>query len=121
MNRKVVDITEIISLIPIGHENAINLEKLTEEFEKRGWLDDCSPTTKSRVVRKMIERTGYEYVICNLQDGHGYFRPTADDLSSYKKWLNQEQARLEKISKRLKIGRALFEDFLRDRLKEQKI
>lgn len=116
MNREYT-LEEVANIIPKGHENAIKLEQVVSIFNNYGWVGESD----YRGARRIIERVGYEYTICNLQDGAGYFRPTKKDLMDFKKWIKQEEARISKVSKRLKIGRGLFEDFLKDRLEEQVI
>ena len=56
-------------LIPEGRENAYPLNFLCEMMG-----------TSERVIRQMIENlTTNGCVVCNLQNGKGYFRPTTDD------------------------------------------
>lgn len=116
---EILDVERVASIIPKGHENALNLNQIVALFENQGWLDDVKD--KERTARRIIERTGYEYTICNLQDGKGYFRPTKKDTTDFRRWILQEESRLAKISKRLSVGRKLFEDFLKERLDEQEI
>lgn len=57
--------TNILDLIPVGHENAIRRSKLCELTGK----DD-------RAMRNLImEQRNAGAVILNMQDGRGYFRP----------------------------------------------
>lgn len=56
---------EVLLEIPEGHENAISRKDLVD---KVGLAD--------RVVRRAIEKArGKGYIICNFQDGKGYFKP----------------------------------------------
>jgi len=56
-------------LIPEGRENAYPLNFLCEMMG-----------ASERVIRQMIEDlTTNGCVVCNLQNGKGYFRPTTDD------------------------------------------
>lgn len=56
-------------LIPMGRENAYKLDLLSSIMG----VDE-------RTIRQMIEDlTTNGCVVCNLQNGKGYFRPTTDD------------------------------------------
>lgn len=119
MEGKKVNVEDIASVIPKGHKNARTLPELVDIFSVQGWLDGNADPF--RETRRLIERTSYDYVIINLQDGKGYFRPTKDDLDGFRQWIKQMESRRNKISKRISVGRGLFEDYLRRGLEEQAI
>lgn len=113
-------IEQVANIIPKGHENAITLPQVVSIFENMGILE-VGTKDNSRHARRILQRVGYDYVICNLQDGKGYFRPTKRDTDDFRRWIKQEEARITKVSRRLCMGRKLFEDFIKDRLDEQEI
>lgn len=116
---KEIDIEQAANLIPKGHENAVSLKQLMSIFENMGWLDNLGDP--ERRTRDIISRVGMDYCVLNLQDGHGYFRPTKADLDSFRRWLAQEESRALRIETRIRQGRRLFEDFLLGRCEEQEI
>lgn len=61
-----IETDRVASLIPKGHKNAITLNQVVSLFENQGWLDGKD---KERTARRILEVTGYDYTICNLQDG----------------------------------------------------
>lgn len=117
-----MDIEKIAKCIPKGHDNALPLKTLVTIFENHGLLDDeLTEDTRLREARRMISRVGIDYVICNLQDGKGYFRPTKEDTDNFRKWISQEENRAKRIGRRLHMGKKLFEDYLKERCEEQQI
>lgn len=73
---------DIISMIPIGHDNGVTLSDLV----KRTGAGE-------REIRNAISKARNAIVIVNLQDGKGYFIPTEKEAGLAYKWLKQEEAR----------------------------
>ncbi len=71
---------DIADYIPVGYRNAIT----RTELAIRTGLDD-------RQMRDAIKRS--PALICNLQDGHGYFRPAAREGTLVRAYLQQEARR----------------------------
>lgn len=117
-----IDVEMVANLIPLGHENAKPLRELLPVFAQHEIIDEeWSEDYQKRAARNVISRVGIDYVICNLQDGCGYFRPTKADKEAFRKWLNQEENRARQIGKRIQKGKKLFEDYLKDRIDEQRL
>lgn len=87
-----MEVKQIIEYIPFGHENAITRPAL------------CTLTGLSdRKIRSMIEsESNADHPIINLQDGHGYFRPTEKELSYVRLYRNQENRRAIKVLRRVR-------------------
>lgn len=116
--KKDIDIGYVASLIPSGHENAKKLIEMVAIFDNQGLLGEKD---KERDTRRIIARVGIDYVVCNLSDGCGYFRPTKDDKDSFRKWLAQEESRARELGLRINKGKKLFEDFMKERCDEQRL
>lgn len=72
MRKKVSKITPehmaLYSMIPIGHKNAVTKDTL-----------QILTGMSERVIRQYCEDlTCNKYVVCNLQDGKGYYRPETE-------------------------------------------
>lgn len=115
---KDIDLAFVASLIPLGHDNAKKLIEMVAIFENHSLIPNYD---KERATRRLIARIGMDYVVCNLQDGKGYFRPVKDDKDAFRKWLKQEENRAKELGKRIQKGKKLFEDYLKDRCEEQNI
>lgn len=96
---------EIINYIPYGKENAVSRFQLSLMTGK-----------SDRKVRKEISRTREEHVILSLENGNGYYQPTADDYPELRKYLNREESRAKSVFASLRKARALCEDYERGRL-----
>lgn len=96
---------EIINYIPHGKENAVSRFQLVLMTGK-----------SDRKVRKEISRTREEHVILSLENGSGYYQPTADDYPELRKYLNREESRAKSVFASLRKARALCEDYERGRL-----
>lgn len=72
---------DILSVIPIGHENGITQEKLAKKLG-----------VSERDVRRAITNAREHEVILNLKDGKGYFIPTEKEEGLILIWLRQEEA-----------------------------
>ena len=96
---------EIINYIPHGKENAVSRFQLVQ---MTGMSD--------RKVRKEISRIREEHVILSMENGSGYYQPTADDYPELRKYLNREESRAKSVFASLRKARALCEDYERGRL-----
>lgn len=96
---------EIINFIPYGKEHAVSRYELTHFT---GWSD--------RKVRHMISKAREEHVILSLENGSGYYQPTAEDYPELRKFINREESRAKSVFASLKMARALCEDYERGRL-----
>lgn len=85
----------ILGMIPRGKQNAIRRAKLAA----KAGLND-------RTVRKIIEKLRRYYIICNDQDGRGYYRP--GDQADVRRYYDQEYARALAILRHLKVARGLL-------------
>lgn len=91
---------ELVNLIPVGRENAINRWALRD---KAGVSD--------RQCRKLIqEAKEHGEVIVNLQDGRGYFKPAAEDIANISKQYHQNLSRMISLSKQQKVLRKILKD-----------
>ena len=96
---------EIINFIPYGRAHAVSRQELTNVT---GYND--------RKVRKMISEARKEHVILSLENGSGYYQPTADDYPELRKFINREESRAKSVFVALKKAKALCEDHERGRL-----
>lgn len=71
-----------IDMIPVGRENAISR---TELCIMTGMTD--------RQMRREIHDLRRNYCILNVQDGNGYFRPTAQEAPLVRRFVLQERSR----------------------------
>ena len=85
--------------IPIGKKNAVRRKTLSMRFN----ITDSE-------LRKEIKKLRQEYVILNLQDGNGYFRPSKDDIEHVKKFKQQEEKRAKSIFWTLKPVREFLKE-----------
>lgn len=96
---------DIINYIPHGRKNAVSRSQLVI-------MTGCN----DRDVRKAISKARKEHIILSLENGSGYYQPTADDYPELRKCLNREESRARNIFASLKKLRALCEDYERGRL-----
>ena len=89
----------LIDDIPIGRKNAVRRKTLSMRLN----LTDSE-------LRKEIKKLRQEYVILNLQDGNGYFRPSEEDTEYVKKFKEQEEARAKSIFWTLKPVREFLKE-----------
>ena len=88
-----------IENIPIGKENAVRRKTLV----MRTGLSD-------RKVRDEIKLLRRDYVILNLQDGSGYFRPSEEDRELVEQFKKQEESRAKSIFWTLKPVREFLKE-----------
>lgn len=96
---------EIINFIPYGKANAVSRYELSHSIG----LSD-------RKVRLLISKAREEHVILSLENGKGYYQPTAADYPELRKFINREESRAKSVFASLKKARALREDYERGRL-----
>lgn len=89
----------LIDDIPIGRKNAVRRKTLSMRLN----LTDSE-------LRKEIKKLRQEYVILNLQDGNGYFRPSEEDTEYVKKFKEQEEKRAKSIFWTLKPVREFLKE-----------
>lgn len=73
-----------------------------------GWND--------RRVRREVSEARKEHVILSLENGSGYYQPTAKDYPELEKYIQREESRAVSVFSSLKLARALYEDYKRGRL-----
>lgn len=105
----------IADLIPIGRENAINRNALTELCVSFGLIDERIKD-KDRLMRELISKARIDYTILNLSDGNGYYRPSIDDLLELQRYIRQEEKRAISTFKNLEMAKKLYEDYKSGRL-----
>lgn len=88
-----------IDLIPFGKENAVRRKTLAV---RTGMSD--------RDVRLRIKELRREYVILNIQDGSGYFRPTENEREMVERYQKQEESRAKSIFWTLKPVREFLNE-----------
>ena len=108
----------ISDLIPVGRENAISRKMLTQLCVQNN-LIDFSVKDKDRAMRNLIEKDRRDFVILNLSNGDGYYRPTVEDIQDLQRYIRQEESRAKASFRNLKKARALYEDFKHSRLEVQ--
>lgn len=106
----------IADLIPIGRENAISRKMLVTECVRSGLVKEGK--YKDRKTRDLIKRARRDYIILNLSNGVGYYRPSKEDLQDLQKYIRQEEKRGTATFKNIKMAKALYEDYKRGRLTE---
>lgn len=86
---------DVLAHLMFGKDNAITRTQLSI----RTGLSD-------RQVRRSIEILRRDYLICNDQDGKGYYRPR--DTKEIRRYFKQEDARAKAILRRLKLARQVL-------------
>lgn len=85
--------------IPYGKDNAISREQL------------CGVARLSdRQMRQEIEDARKRCPIINLQDGKGYYRPTAEEKSDVEAWLRIQKSWMNKIREAMLGARNYIQD-----------
>lgn len=107
----------IAQLIPVGRENAISRRMLVALCVDRGLVDERSKD-KDRAMRNLLNRERKDYVILNLSDGNGYYRPTHKEMLDLQRFIRQMKSRIKELSADLKPALALYEDYERGRTLE---
>lgn len=108
-------IITIADLIPVGRENAISRKALAMLCIQKSLIDE-SIKDKDRAMRLLIQNDRKDYVILNLSNGDGYYRPTVEDIQDLQRYIRQEESRAKASFRNLKKARALYEDFKHGRL-----
>lgn len=107
----------IIDLIPVGRDNAISREYLVTLCVQHGLVKE-NLKDKDRAMRDLVGEARKEYVVLNLSDGNGYYRPTLKEFLDLQRHIRQIRSRINKEEERLKPELALYEDYKRGRLTE---
>lgn len=87
---------DILSLIPVGRENAVTRKQLADQTG----LND-------RTVRELIEKARWTTAVINLQDGHGYYQPDASDLGEIQDAKAYRRLMISRIASELVAVRTL--------------
>ena len=106
----------IADLVPVGRENAISRKMLVALCVEKGLVSD-SIKDKDRAMRNLLKDARKEYVIINLSDGRGYYRPTYKEMTDLNRYIRQEKKRKKKGPEDKK-AEALLEDYRKGRLTE---
>lgn len=107
----------IIDLIPVGRDNAISRDYLVTLCVQHGLVKE-NLKDKDRAMRDLVGEVRKEYVVLNLSDGNGYYRPTLKEFLDLQRHIRQIRSRINKQEERLKPELALYEDYKRGRLTE---
>lgn len=107
--------THIISLIPVGRNSAIKRNELVKRCIEHGLVDDNA--NADRQMRLLIKQARIDFVILNLSDGNGYYRPALDDAQDLQKYIRQEEKRAKQTFKNISLARKLYEDYAHGRIK----
>lgn len=107
----------IIDLIPTGRDNAISRDYLVTLCVQHGLVKE-NLKDKDRAMRDLVGEARKEYVVLNLSDGNGYYRPTLKEFLDLQRHIRQIRSRINKEEERLKPELALYEDYKRGRLTE---
>lgn len=107
----------IIDLIPVGRDNAISRDYLVTLCVQHGLVKE-NLKDKDRAMRDLVGEVRKEYVVLNLSDGNGYYRPTLKEFLDLQRHIRQIRSRINKEEERLKPELALYEDYKRGRLTE---
>lgn len=105
----------IIDLIPTGRDNAISRDYLVTLCVQHGLVKE-NLKDKDRAMRDLVGEARKEYVVLNLSDGNGYYRPTLKEFLDLQRHIRQIRSRINKEEERLKPELALYEDYKRGRL-----
>ena len=105
----------IADLIPVGRDNAISRNLLTQLCVQHGLIDD-SIKDKDRLMRVLIHKDRKDFVILNLSNGDGYYRASKDDIQDLQRYIRQEENRIKSSAINLITARALYEDFVHGRV-----
>nr|DAW67812.1 MAG TPA: hypothetical protein [Bacteriophage sp.] len=107
----------IIDLIPVGRDNTISRDYLVTLCVQHGLVKE-NLKDKDRAMRDLVGGARKEYVVLNLSDGNGYYRPTLKEFLDLQRHIRQIRSRINKEEERLKPELALYEDYKRGRLTE---
>ena len=107
----------IIDLIPVGRDNAISRDYLVTLCVQHGLVKE-NLKDKDRAMRDLVGEARKEYVVLNLSDGNGYYRPTLKEFLDLQRHIRQIRSRINKEEERLRPELVLYEDYKRGRLTE---
>lgn len=104
----------ISDFIPTGRENAIGRKVLTQLCVAHG-LIDFNIKDKDRAMRALIQKNRHDFVILNLSNGDGYYRPSLDDVQDLQRYIRQEEKRAKSSFKNITLAKAMYEDLIHER------
>lgn len=99
----------VADLIPIGRENAIKRKELLNRCIGAGLVSDNN--NADRAMRNLIRKDRKDFVILNLSNGGGYYRPSREDIQDLQRYIRQEESRGKATFNNIKLARALYEDY----------
>lgn len=106
---------EFVDLIPVGRDNAISRQLLTQKAVFYGLIDKkCK--TQDRTMRRLLEKTRLDFTVLNLSDGNGYYRPSRDDLMDLNRYIRQEESRAKATFRNLSMAKKLYADYKAERV-----
>ena len=107
----------IIDLIPIGRENAISRNDLTNKCIEFGLIEKFTSLSSAyRTMRKLVSKVRVDYTILNLSNGNGYYRVSKDDLQDLQRYIKQEDNRAKASFRNTTLAKKLYEDFKAERI-----
>lgn len=107
----------IIDLIPVGRENAISRNDLTNKCIEFGLIEKfTSLNSADRTMRKLVSKARVDYTILNLSNGNGYYRVSKDDLQDLQRYIKQEDSRAKASFKNTTMAKKLYEDYKAERM-----
>lgn len=104
----------VADLIPIGRENAIKRKELLNRCIGAGLVSDNN--NADRAMRNLIRKDRKDFVILNLSNGGGYYRPSREDIQDLQRYIRQEESRGKATFNNIKLARALYEDYKHERV-----
>lgn len=110
------DIKLFVSLIPIGSENAIKRNDLTDACVLNGLIKDTCKD-KDRKMRIMLHKARIENSILSKRGG-GYYIPSDAEYENIQAHRNTEIKRAKSTFVSVKYDGKLYEDYARGRLGE---
>ena len=107
----------IIDLIPIGRENAISRNDLTNKCIEFGLIEKFTSLSSAyRTMRKLVSKVRVDYTILNLSNGNGYYRVSKDYLQDLQRYIKQEDNRAKASFRNTTLAKKLYEDFKAERI-----
>lgn len=107
----------IVDLIPVGKDNAISRNDLTNKCIEFGLIEKfTSLNSADRTMRKLVSKARVDYTILNLSNGNGYYRVSKDDLQDLQRYIKQEDSRAKASFKNTTMAKKLYEDYKAERM-----
>lgn len=115
ISHEVKEVITIADLIPEGRENAISRAILTEKCVANGLIDKKTKD-KDRAMRRLVKKARIDWIILNLSEGDGYYRPSQEDLLELRRYIRQEENRGKAVFKNIQKAKKLYEDLKAGRM-----